>query len=114
MKRFNSIKGQNGEIVAQNYLKDKGYKIIECNYTNNVGEIDIIAKQNDVIVFVEVKFRSSSQFGLPREAVGEWKQNKIRRVASLYLISKEMENFEVRFDVIDILDNVITHIENAF
>ena len=110
----NKIEGQLGESLAYNYLKKHGYKILEKNYTNKIGEIDLIAKKGDYIVFVEVKNRASAKFGLPREAVTLYKQNKIRNVALGYL--KETNNLEsnVRFDVVDILGGEITHIENAF
>lgn len=114
LKQFNFIQGRKHEIIAQNFLKKKGYKIIECNYSNEIGEIDIIAKQQDILVFVEVKFRSTSAFGLPREAVGNYKQNKIRKTALLYLQINDLFDCNIRFDVIDILGEEITHIENAF
>lgn len=66
MKKFNKIVGNVGETWAQNYLKKKKYKILEANYKNLIGEIDIIAKFKDTYVFVEVKTRATSEFGLPR------------------------------------------------
>lgn len=114
MKQFNYIKGKENEIIAKNFLKNKGYKIIECNYKNDIGEIDIIAKQKDVLVFVEVKYRSSNIFGLPREAVGKFKQQKIKQVATIYLQTNKLFDSKIRFDVIEILEEEITHIENAF
>ena len=114
MKNFNSIKGKINEDVATKFLKKNKYKILERNYKNNIGEIDIIAEQKKVIVFIEVKYRQTSEFGLPREAVNDYKQNKIRKVATIYLISHGYENREVRFDVVDILGEEITLIKNAF
>lgn len=114
MKRFNFIKGRKNEALAEKYLKKKGYKIIEQNYSNHLGEIDIIASSKDILVFVEVKFRSTDEFGLPREAVGIYKQNKIRKIATLYLQQNNLFERQIRFDVIDILGEEITHIENAF
>lgn len=118
MKEFkkvqNKIKGDKGEIVAQNFLKDKKYQILEVNYKNHIGEIDIIAKQGKVIVFVEVKARSNTDFGRPIEAVNNFKQNKIRSVAGFYLQTKNQYYDDVRFDVIEVLNDEITHIENAF
>lgn len=113
----NNIFGKANEIIAKNYLKKKKYKILLCNYKNKIGEIDIIAKQKDYIVFVEVKARTSGAFGNPVEAVDERKQEKIRRVASLYLLQTKQTNANCRFDVISILGNEdaeITHIEDAF
>ena len=106
--------GKVGEELAFAYLKKKKYKIIKTNFSNNIGEIDIIAKDRKVIVFIEVKNRTSARFGLPREAVNWGKQQKIRNVALSYLKSKKWLNEPCRFDVIDILDGEITHIENCF
>lgn len=114
MKIFNKIKGFLGEEKACQFLKKKRYKIVERNFKNCIGEIDIIARIKKTIVFVEVKARESDRFGLPCEAVGHFKQNKIRLVAQSYIKLKRLENFEIKFDVIEILDGKINHIENAF
>lgn len=113
-KQFNSVQGSIGEEYALKYLKSKKYKIIEHNYKNHLGEIDIIAKQKDVIVFVEVKARQTLSFGRPAEAVNKQKQNKIRSVASLYLIKNKLMNLLCRFDVIEVVGEELNHIENAF
>lgn len=114
MKRFNYTKGKIGEELASEYLKNKKYKILEINYVNAIGEIDIIAQQHSTIVFVEVKYRNSAIFGHPVEVVDMRKQNKIRKAALLYLKQKTLFDKEVRFDVISILGEEISHIENAF
>lgn len=108
--------GEIGEKLAQKFLVDNGYKIIKTNYTNFLGEIDIIAfdTKTSYIVFVEVKHRYTAKFGLPREAVNAKKQQKIRQVATLYLKTTKSLDKNVRFDVIDILGDKITHIQNAF
>ena len=107
--------GVKGETLAKEFLLSKGYKILETNYKNKIGEIDIIAKNNNIIIFVEVKARESAQFGHPREAVNYYKQQKIRSVATSYLKFKGLfDKCLVRFDVIDIVGTSITHIENAF
>ena len=108
------ILGNNGEILAKNYLKKKKFKILETNFKCKIGEIDIIASKNNIIVFVEVKFKSTKKFGLPREMVTLHKQNKIKLVASYYLQIKKLCNSICRFDVIEIFDKDINHIENAF
>ena len=112
-----NIFGKRGEIIAENYLKEKGYKILETNYKNKIGEIDIIAKDGDCLVFVEVKTRLTSQFGDPLEAIDLRKQYKIRQVATGYLMQKRQLNAKCRFDAIGIIgdgaDN-IRHIINAF
>lgn len=113
-KRFNKVTGAQGEEVACKFLKKRGYKILERNYKNPVGEIDIVAKRKKVIVFIEVKTRTSDFFGLPREAVDEYKQEKIRRVALGYLKRSRAIDSLIRFDVIEIIDGKVEHIENAF
>lgn len=113
-KRLNKIKGNKGEEIASNFLKKNKYKILERNYSNKIGEIDIIAEKNGVIVFVEVKERETLTFGRPVEAVDGRKQNKIRRTAEVYLMSKRKNWVDVRFDVVEILGDEINQIENAF
>ena len=112
-----NIYGKKSEIVASQFLKKKGYKILEMNYKNKIGEIDIVAMDKNYLVFVEVKARASKAFGDPVEAVDYRKQQKIRQVAELYLIVKHKTEANCRFDVISILgdeDSQIKHIENAF
>jgi putative endonuclease len=77
--------GQEGEALAARHLKKNGYRIIEKNYRTKLGEIDIIAKDKDTLVFVEVKSRRSWQFGNPKAAVTPRKQRKISMVALHYL-----------------------------
>ena len=112
-----NIYGKRSEIIAADFLKEKGYKILEINYKNKIGEIDIIAKDGDYIVFVEVKSRLSEKFGHPLEAIDERKQQKIHAVASLYLMQHKKYNSACRFDAVSILgyeNQDITHIINAF
>lgn len=112
-----NIFGTKNEIIASNYLKAKGYEILEMNYKNKIGEIDIIAKDRDYIVFVEVKGRYSRKFGDPTEAVNYTKQQKIRAVASIYLMKNRKTEANCRFDVVAVLgdnDAEIRHIINAF
>jgi putative endonuclease len=93
--------GQKGEELAVKFLKKKGYRIIRQNYKTPVGEIDIIAKDKDTIVFVEVKTRESMEFGYPFEAVNSTKRRKIANVAKLY-IKKFKEIPRCRFDVVSV------------
>lgn len=116
---YNKETGNIGESLAVNHLKKNGYKIIERNYKNKIGEIDIIAKKDDTIIFVEVKMRKNTNFGLPQEAVDSYKQRKIRNVATYYLKSKNLyDRASVRFDCIaiigDKLDYKLSHLENIF
>lgn len=110
----NKISGDIGEALVYDYLVKNKYKILQCNFKCKIGEIDIIAKQNDVIVFVEVKYRKSLQFGSPSEAVNFYKQKKIKSVALYYLQQNKNLNENVRFDVVEVLDKNINHIKNAF
>ena len=112
----NIILGKIGESKAVDYLKKQGLKIIQTNYKNKLGEIDIICynKKDDEYVFVEVKTRSSLEFGLPCEAVNIHKQNKIKSVAKLYLLINKKLDYKVRFDVLEVIDNKINHIKYAF
>ena len=108
------VLGTQGESVAVKFLKDKKYKILKQNFITKIGEIDIIAQTKDIIVFVEVKARKSVRFGYPREAINLAKQNKIRTVATQYLLANKLINSKVRFDCIEVLGDQITHIENCF
>lgn len=105
--------GMKGEIKAAKYLKRKGYEIVAKNVREKFGEIDIVAKDGDTYVFVEVKTRSGSEFGKGYEAVDSVKQSKIVKCARLYC-QKHSINALCRFDVISIDSGEITHIENAF
>ena len=114
MKIFNKIKGDLGEQKAVEFLKRRKYKILERNYKNKIGEIDIIAQQKKKMIFVEVKTRSSLQYGNPAEAVNYHKQKKIRQVAECYLQQNKLEDADMRFDVIEVLDGDVNYIEDAF
>jgi len=94
--------GAAGEDLATAALKKQGYKILERNYACPLGEIDLIARQGQSIVFVEVKTRSNLNFGGPREAVPGAKQARLKRLAEYYLKQKRLEGVAVRFDVVGI------------
>lgn len=114
-KRFNLLTGAKGEKTAKNYVKKSlKYKVLATNYKNALGEIDIIAYNKGEIIFIEVKTKTTLDFGRPSEAVTSKKQHKIRSVATLYLKEKELLTANVRFDVIEILPNEINHIPHAF
>lgn len=92
--------GKKGERAAVKFLKKKGYKILEKNYRSPLGEIDIVAEQNKVLVFVEVKTRTGQEFGHPFTAVHPGKQKKILQVARSFLAKHKIQDREIRFDVI--------------
>jgi len=110
--------GKAGENIAANFLLDKGLVIITRNFRDKFGEIDIIAKDGETLVFVEVKTRRSDHFGIPEEAVTPAKQQQIIRVAMNYLAQGKLLDAPVRFDVIGItLKNgnpEIIHLVSAF
>lgn len=112
----NKIKGDSGERIAENYLKSKGYRIVDRNFRTREGEIDIIAANDGYLVFVEVKERFNDKYGYAAEAVGLRKQNKISQVASQYIKKYRYFDVNVRFDVIEVYfdEKRIEHIENAF
>jgi len=112
----NIKKGKIGESIALKYLINNRANILETNYRINSGEIDIIAKINEELVFIEVKSRSNIKFGYPSEAVDHKKVRKITNTAKYYIFKNNLNNVPIRFDVIEIYlkDKKINHIVNAF
>lgn len=111
--------GGRGEDIAVDYLTNKNFEIIERNYHYGHGEIDIIAKDNDILVFIEVKTRKNLEFGPPELSITKNKQRQIKRIAEAYLFEKEIKNTDCRIDVVAImikskLPPKINHIKNAF
>ncbi|MCU0384258.1 MAG: YraN family protein [Cyclobacteriaceae bacterium] len=109
-------KGMKAEEEAANFLRGKGYEIVERNYRHKHAEIDIIATKGNVLVFVEVKSRSSLKFGMPEDFVDDRKAKKVMEGAEAYLIEKNWQG-PIRFDVIAIhagKQNEIEHLEDAF
>lgn len=103
------------EQKAVEYLNEHGYKIVEQNYFCKYGEIDIIAKQDDTLVFVEVKYRKNIKTGLGEDAVNMNKQRHIVNSAQNYIIKKyHTDEIACRFDVIAINGGMLHHIKNAF
>ena len=120
MDRRNGV-GAWGEKQAAKYLKRKGYRILERNYSCRLGEIDLIAANREYLVFVEVKLRKSDAFARAAEFVDWRKQNRLRSTAELWLSLHETE-LQPRFDVVEIYapegeatkNPVINHLEDAF
>ena len=112
----NRIIGKEFEKVACDYLRSLGYIILENNYIAHGGEIDVIAMDNNVMVFVEVKYRKDIRCGSPLEAVTTIKQKRISKAAEYYYTYHGADKgLQCRFDVIGILgDGTIKHIKNAF
>ena len=111
---YKKFLGRKGEIEAVKYLSSNGYKILERNFKTHIGEIDVIALDGDTICFIEVKTRTSSDFGKPAEAVTEKKQEKYYLVAEQYLLKTQKTETSCRFDVVEIEDGKINLIKDAF
>lgn len=103
------------EKLAGGFLEQQGYEILEYNFRCRMGEIDIVARDGDYLVFVEVKYRSNGRTGSPLEAVDARKQRVISKVASYYCLTHGYgETKPCRFDVIAICGDEYTLIKNAF
>ena len=110
--------GLAGQQAAEEFLLTKGYEVLARNYRVKTGEIDLVVKDGEYIVFAEVKFRSSLGYGYPREAVGTTKQRRIINTALHFLARYKLTDSDIRFDVVEILEQqgrlYVSHIENAF
>lgn len=108
--------GTKGEDIACKYLANQGYIIQKRNFKCKSGEIDIIAKEKNEIVFIEVKTRTSKKYGNPSEAVTETKQKHIKKATEFYIYKHNLENNFIRFDVIEVYLKgkifCINHIKN--
>ncbi len=106
--------GTKGEKLALKYLKKQGCKLIERNYRTPFGEADLIVRDREEVVFVEVKTRTTEEYGLPSEAVDKEKQRRYYRIAQCYWKRTQVEP-NARFDVVEVYgDGRIEHIKNAF
>ena len=110
--------GMDGQQAAEAFLLDRGMRILARNWRVKTGEIDLVARDGEYIVFVEVKYRSSTAFGYPREAVNAAKQKRIMRTALNYIARYRLVECALRFDVVEVIADKrqlhISHIENAF
>ena len=116
MAQHNEL-GKEGELLARQFLKEKGFRIVETNFRYEKDEIDIIAIDNNELVFVEVKTRSNEHFGEPEEAVGLRKESFLVRAAEAYL-QMHSEYAGIRFDIVAVIlsknKRKIKHIKDAF
>lgn len=92
--------GPQGENIAVSFLENQGYTLLDRNYRQRFGEIDIVAEERGVLVFIEVKTRKSDRYGNPFEAVDIRKQRKLSRMAQEYISRNKMEHRDARFDVV--------------
>jgi putative endonuclease len=118
MQTQKQVLGKEGEEIAEGYLKKKGFRMVERNYRCRGGEVDLIALDRRVIVFVEVKARNDASFGSPLESVHPRKQQRMTRAALIFLSEHKLHHREARFDVVGISfaggAPVVEHIQNAF
>ena len=111
----NRRQGNDFESLAADYLKRNGMCVLEQNYYCKMGEIDIVAKDGEYLVFVEVKYRKNKRAGSAAEAVNFNKMRKISRCADVYMMQHRVSgNISVRFDVVAIEEGHLTHYKNAF
>jgi putative endonuclease len=96
--------GRSGEAAAVSCLEEAGYRILERNYRSPFGEVDVVAEEGSVLVFVEVKCRSSLTYGLPRDAVTAAKRRKLARTASHYLMDRVALDRAFRADVVEVAE----------
>lgn len=94
--------GAKGEKLAQEYLKKRGYQILDTNFKCKFGEVDIVATKDGEVSFVEVKTRSQELFGRPAEAVGFVKQRHIYKVAEFYILTNHLKDVPISLDVIEV------------
>ncbi|MGE5430132.1 MAG: YraN family protein [Syntrophomonadaceae bacterium] len=111
--------GRQGEEMAVGLLKSKGFRIVERNYHFGKGEIDIVARDGETLVFVEVKYRQNMEYGEPEYSITPVKIKQIRKVARCYLFEKHIDETACRFDVVAILEEipgspVINYYKDAF
>lgn len=117
MSQANDL-GRWGETTAASFLLEKGFKIIARNYRNWQSEVDLIVSKDDMLIFVEVKTRTGTAFGMPEEFVNVTKAKLVMRAAEQYIFDIDWEH-DVRFDIVSILilpdgSTDIRHIEDAF
>ena len=101
-QKSNQITGRLGEKIAERYLEEQGYQVLDRNVRSPFGEIDLVANDRGTLVFIEVKTRRDSNFGFPEEAVGARKKDRMIRLASWYLAKYPKSRPSVRFDVLAI------------
>ena len=110
--------GQQAEQLAKQHLENQGFILLEKNFYSRMGEIDLIMRDADTTVFVEVRYRKSGSHGLPLETITQTKQRKIKLTAQSYLAKHSLENIACRFDTVGLSGNItspaIEWIKNAF
>jgi putative endonuclease len=110
--------GRCGEDAACDLYRRLGFHVVERNYRSGRGEIDVVARRGDTLVFCEVKTRRSDEWGLPAEAVDRGKQARLRRLAAAWMAERRPGSVDVRFDVVSVIvrgeQTDVTHVADAF
>ena len=114
MKKTTYNTGMTGETLAEEYLCSKGMTILTRRYRGADGEIDLVMQDGDILVFVEVKFRPTAKAGMGLMSVTPAKQRRLTHAAQHFLIEREWNDRLVRFDVVEITQDGLLHIPNAF
>ncbi len=114
MKAPHLLEGRRGERIAARHLLKLGFDILARRYQARSGELDIIAFENDTLVFLEVKTRGSSDFGEPWEFVDWQKQQILRRAAEQFIADHDLGQYAYRFDIVAVLGDEVTLYRNAF
>lgn len=113
-----SALGRRGEDAACELYRRLGYDVIERNYRSGRGEIDVVARRGETLVFCEVKTRRTDEWGVPAEAVAGTKQARLRRLAAAWMAERRPGCVEVRFDVVSVIvrgeQTDVTHVPDAF
>jgi len=107
-------RGTRGENIAADFLRSLGYEILHRNLRFSHYEIDIICRDSDCLVFVEVKMSQSQGFGHPATWIDEGKQERLRQAALLYIQEYDIVGMDLRFDAVTIRQNQVEHFKNAF
>lgn len=116
---YNKTVGSFGETLVIAYLENLNYEILDKNFNTKFGEIDIVAKDKDEYVFIEVKTRTSKKYGMPIEAVNENKVSHIKSASKVYIYLNRLENKFIRYDIIEVYfisknKYYINHLRNNF
>jgi putative endonuclease len=106
--------GAQGEALAATWYEARGFEVVDRNWRRREGEIDLIVHRDRLVVFCEVKARSSTRFGMPFEAVTRTKQLRLRKLGAMWLAERGVRGVELRFDVASVSGTVVEVIEAAF
>lgn len=110
--------GRRGEDAACDLYRRLGYEVVERNYRSGRGEIDVVARRGETLVFCEVKTRRTDEWGAPAEAVDHAKQARLRRLAAAWMAERRPGYVDVRFDVVSVIvrgdETDVTHVPDAF